>query len=391
MRILFGTKEIAGYQRGLVTALKDLGVPCLRLELEPHAFSYDMPTELTFYIKPFVAGVRRFCVFRKKIMRKNGLAWALPRFLVCFVEALLRLPVFVWAAFSFDVFVFSYASNFMGYFCGYHDLCLLKLLKKKVGFVFHGSDSRPPFMDGAHQAYAKTQPGDFIHNLKKLSDKQFHKIKKTDHLADFIIDNPTTAQFHNRAFFDFVKLGIPYDFSASQSVAVQIKNFVILHAPSNSLCKGTERILKSIAVLKQKHPHIELRLLQNKSHKEVLKELAHCNLVVDQLYADFALPGLACEAAHFAKPVIICGHHDPATVQPNGVSCYVSPEELEAALEDFILHPEKAKDLGQRVQEFVQNEWTSQLVAKRFLKIIKGSCSELLVEPGSLHYIWGWG
>ena len=40
----------------------------------------------------------------------------------------------------------------------------------------------------------------------------------------------------------------------------------------------------------------------------ILAELARCDFVIDQLYSDYPLPGLATEAAWFGKPTVVGGY-----------------------------------------------------------------------------------
>ena len=40
----------------------------------------------------------------------------------------------------------------------------------------------------------------------------------------------------------------------------------------------------------------------------VLEQLARCDFIIDQLYADFPMPGFATEAAWFGKPAVTAGY-----------------------------------------------------------------------------------
>lgn len=77
----------------------------------------------------------------------------------------------------------------------------------------------------------------------------------------------------------------------------------VLHAPNHRTIKGTPAIQKAVEELQSEGVKVELRLVEKVSNEELLKEIAECDIVADQLvigwYAMFAIEGMA-----MGKPVV---------------------------------------------------------------------------------------
>jgi hypothetical protein len=129
----------------------------------------------------------------------------------------------------------------------------------------------------------------------------------------------------------------------------------------------------------------------------VLAELQHCDLVVDQLYSDTPMAGLAVEAAFFGKPSLVGGYGlnnleellPPAWCPPT-FTCH--PHDLEATLERLLMQPDLLRRVGAQARDFVANRWRSILVAKRYLRLIQRNVpSDWWFDPAQLRYLHGCG
>jgi len=171
----------------------------------------------------------------------------------------------------------------------------------------------------------------------------------------------------------------------------------ILHSPSNPALKGTPQIERAIENLRAKGYAIEWITLSGQPNEVVLRELARCDFIVDQLYSDWLMPGFATEAALAGKAVIIGGYDLvalqntlPADYVPPVHACH--PDDIEAAIEKLILDEAYRLDLGRRAREFVEANWSAAQVAERFLKVIEGNIPDnWMYDPAQIRYFHGGG
>ena len=134
-----------------------------------------------------------------------------------------RLPLLVWAIVTRDVFIFGFASTFFGYL----ELPLLKLFGRRVVFVFHGSDSRPPYLNGAG---ATASPQADPHALVQSTRQVKKRVRKIDRWADVVVDNPLSAHFHERLIVSFLAIGIPRTPLPDRRIEQDVIR--VLHCPS---------------------------------------------------------------------------------------------------------------------------------------------------------------
>lgn len=80
--------------------------------------------------------------------------------------------------------------------------------------------------------------------------------------------------------------------------------FRILHTPTNPKIKGTEYIQNAVNELKQEGYGFEFSLISGRSHKEILHEMATCDLYIDQLILGFYGTS-ALECAAMGVPVAV--------------------------------------------------------------------------------------
>ena len=80
----------------------------------------------------------------------------------------------------FDVFVFGFANTFLRL----AELPLLRLLRKKVIFVLHGSDARPPYMNGA----ARRAPWNAAEVVARTRVQKL-RLARIERYADAVIAN----------------------------------------------------------------------------------------------------------------------------------------------------------------------------------------------------------
>lgn len=381
-RIFLGLLEIAGYYTNLKTAFQACGVECTFIDISDHSFKYggsDTPNII-------VSG--KIWANKRARLNENNI-------LKCFyfsISQILSFPLFLWALSSFDVFIFSYGKSFL---IKNFDLPILKFFNKKIIFVFFGSDSRPPYIENIINIGDKSS----IVQCIKNTARQKSKIQYIEKYTDFSINHPPTSHFHERKIIQWLAIGIPKKYSSCCNTERSGKNLKIriLHAPSNSLAKGTEQIRKSIRALQKKNYPLEYVEIIGKPHSVVLDELNKCDFVVDQLYSDTPMAVFATEAAWHGKPSVVCGYYAnyilddiPKDLIPPSFYCH--PDNIQDSIEKMIVDISFRTDLGKRALEFVQKNWSPEKVAERYLKIIRGDIPvEWFYDPNNILYLQGGG
>jgi hypothetical protein len=390
--------EVAGYYGHLARGLRDLGVEATFVQLSEHPFRYgrERATRLERGIQ--AAWRRRSAAPRTARLRRG--AWM-------GVEGLLRLALAGWAVARFDAFVFGFGMTFLGR--PSLELPLLRLLGKRVVAVFHGSDSRPPYLDGSVMAADRGRtPADCV----RLAGETKRRVAAFDRHAVHVVESPLAAHFHERPCVSWLAIGIPHEAaagSAPESVAAthgepagvgrggERAPVRILHSPSHPEAKGSDRIAAAIEALRARGHAIDFVQITGRAHAEVQRELARCDLVVDQLYSDTPMAGFATEAAHHGKPAVVGGYGAemlrrmvPPELMPPTEYCH--PDDVEQAIERLVADADYRLSLGARARAFVQSEWSVPCVAERYLRLLTGDVpATWRFDPGdaSFRYVHG--
>jgi hypothetical protein len=299
--------------------------------------------------------------------------------------------LFVWALINFDVFIFIYNSSFLGLY----DLPILKLFKKKVIYVYAGSDSRPPYINGVFMA------GDRALSAKgcvDLSKKMKDTLLKIERYADYIVDHPAMGHFHEKPFILGLAIGIPYsgtDITAGSSS--HEGSIRILHAPSDPILKGSDKIRGAIELLRQKGYKIDYAEMTMVSHARVLEEISKCDFIVDQAYADTPMATFATEAAWLGKPAVVGSYyadhiHDdiPLGFIPPSLFCH--PDCMADTIEKLVSDAGYRGHLGRIAMQYVRKNCDVKAVAHKYLMMIEGNVpSEWIFDPCRIRYVFGSG
>jgi hypothetical protein len=135
-RIFIGLRELSGYYHHLKKGFDAVGIDSVFVNLNGNPFQYGID-----HNPPFINLINR-------LSQKLGLLffgnWILRIIWVVFLQNIISLFLFPWALFRYDVFLFASNSTFFFFI----DLPILKLFRKKIIYVFHGSESRPVYLNG---------------------------------------------------------------------------------------------------------------------------------------------------------------------------------------------------------------------------------------------------
>jgi glycosyltransferase involved in cell wall biosynthesis len=380
-RIFLGLTEIADFYAQLQAGLDELGYDAVFVNLTPHPF---YRTDWRGHI-PRVA--RLAIAVAKRDAHSSG-KWLPFRVLWRLVALVLRLPLLLWAVATREIFIFAYGSTFFDY----RELPLLRLLGKRVVYVFHGSDARPPYLDGAQTDAQGVVDGDAL--VESTKRKKRH-LRTIDRLADVVITGPLSAHLHERLLVSAVAIGIPRT-TLRVTVPPTREVLRVLHSPSHARAKGSDAIRAAVERLRERGVPLELVELSGVAHERVLEALNDADLVIDQLYSDTAMAGFAAEAAAAGRAVVVGGYGRDAIEsalcgRPFPPVLFCRPEDLERTLERVATDEGLRRDLGRRAREFIEREWSPSAVAERLLDAIDGRRPEWVFDPREIRYVHGVG
>jgi hypothetical protein len=222
--------------------------------------------------------------------------------------------------------------------------------------------------------------------------------------ASVIVGAPLTGHFFTKPFVNWFSLGIPIGLPSVLDTEKVLASEVagarrvrILHAPSKPILKGTARIREAISNLRNVGYAIDYVEIKGQPNAIVQDELAKCDFVVDQVYSDTPLAGLATEAAAHGKPSVVGGYglkELKAILNkapwPPSETCH--PDSMQESIEKLIKEPEYRIGLGISAREFVATTWLTSEVAKRYLRVINGQIPQFWwYDPGTIQYPFGCG
>jgi hypothetical protein len=393
-RVLIGPCEIAGYYSKLVVGFRAIGVQADFVTYATHPFGYGGET-----LRPrSIEWMRALNMSRARYGRRS-----LVRLFLGGLALVCQLAWFALAAARYKTFIFGYGQSWLPYNL---DLLLLRPLGKRVISVLaHGSEARPPFVDGALLSGDGRIPTAAI--VRNLARFRRRRVRRHLRYASFVIGAPySTTPYSHQPMINLFAIGVPCDALACQQQHDRStprlshpnrRSIRILHAPSHPAAKGSRLISHAIERLRSRGYQIEFVTLTGRPSAEVQQELRRCDFVVDQIYSDTPMAGLATEAARFGKPSVVAGYglgrlrkHVPEGMWPPSMLCH--PDQLESTIEELLVDKRQRDALGLAAQSFVHERWAACAVAERFLRLVEGDVPEhWWVDPTSVSYIEGWG
>lgn len=393
MRVFIGPNEIAGQYRNLALALRSLQVECEYYVFDETAQKYggDIGD----------SGLPRYI---RKISLARGSAKLIWRKLYSIAIDILTVVFFLRCLFIYDAFIFGFGNSFLRWNL---DLPILRLFRKKIiANMSHGSDMTPSYIDGAFLDSDMSMPSVEFHLKRVLETKA--RVRRFEKYANYIIGSPISSSFFsNKPFisifstgrvsqgFRDVRRGRKPEDGTSKDFANKI---IILHAPSHAPGKGTAIVRDVIGELVDRGYPIEFREISGCSNDVVLQELQQCDLVLDQVYADLPMSGLAAEAACFGKPTVVSGYDlialkeaVPTERFPPVFIC--RPDELLETMSMLLDDPSRIIRVGKEAKEFVFNRWGELSVAKRYYSLLMDEMvpADWWHDPRSIVFLHGYG
>lgn len=389
LRVFIGSVEISGIAEALADGMRTFDVDAQVVLGFPHPFKYGTKTASVLVKVWQRIGAARMATTRDRMPLK---------ILLVVAHSIWAWLVLMSVIARYDVFIFIFGQTITN---TAFELWLLKRLGKKIIFVYVGSDSRPPYMDGALFPGPATGQLPSSATLLRSVNRCKRRIKLHERYADYLVNSSSTAHFHERPYINWFALGIPKTLTTSTQIpsrqTLSAANVRILHCPSHPLAKGTAEITDTIERLRRKGYSIELVKIQGLPNEVVLQELALCDFIVDQLYSDTPMAAFATEAAFFGKPAVVGGYFADSIKQYFNLidippSLFVSPNDLESAIERLVVDSPYRLQLGEQARQFVLTRWSPKAVAGRYLQLINDDVpSQWWCDPAVVRYLSGCG
>ena len=386
MRILIAPVEVSGFYRALNAGFRELGVDSTFAELWPHRFQYSESDSGW----PAPVSWARSLARRQQAAPRGSLrrGWWLM------LGGIVRVMVFLWALPRFDVFIFGFATTIL--YAPWLELPVLRALGKKIVFHFHGSDSRPPYLDGYLSDHDGTKARDFARLARQIK----RKVSIIDRYADIVVDNPLSSHFHVRECLNSFAIGLGSTDNGKRAPDLGSsgrENVRILHAASNVEAKGTAVIRAAIESLRESGLDLEYVEIVGQPNDRVLEEISKSDFVIDQLYSDTPMAGFAAEAARLGRPAIVCGYASeefrrwiaPEALPP---TLYCHPGELQDAIRRLATDADFRTDLGRRARAFFDVRCKPRDVATRYLSVLTQAVpADWRFDPNAITYVEGCG
>ena len=391
-RVFIGPVNVASYYSGLQAGLHELGVDAELVLFNRHRYLRNAHQAK----RPRPVALLDWCVNHVCQVTPSGTATrTLAKILFPFAKAL----VFLWSLVCSDVFVFAAAKGFYSLY----ELPFLKLIGKRLIFVFNGSESRPAYLGGAVGDGSSSKP---VRRIIRRAARQKRRIQWIEKYADVCINHAPQGHFHEKPYIDHCAIGHPVSLTDSSSSRLQTDassadgradSVRIVHAPSVCGPKGTDRIRAMIQDLQEEGLAIDYVELTGRPNSEVLAELQRCDFVVDELYSDISLAGLGTEAAFFGKPAVVGGYAQETLQTLAGgsrlpMATYVKPDEAKDMVRRLIVDVRFREECGAAAHRFVHETWAPAMMAARFLQIMDGTIpDEWWIRPADVTYLHGFG
>jgi hypothetical protein len=212
-----------------------------------------------------------------------------------------RLSNAVHFAVKFDIFQFYFGASLLGY--GLQDVPWLVHMGKKIFFYFHGCDIRDE--KRIIMQYPASSCAYCFPKLCNANRQYAKKIAEKYGRVNFV-STPDLLESVDRS----ILLPQVIDFDLINQILDEPRHprnpakLIVAHAPTNRAIKGSNFIIDAINHLKKKGLDIDLLLLENLSHDNLLRNLKTADIAIDQLLVG-AYGVFAAEAMAMGIPTIV--------------------------------------------------------------------------------------
>lgn len=269
----------------------------------------------------------------------------------------LNLPVLAFA----DVLDFHYGRSFLLR----RDLPILKTMRKKVFFHFHGCDVR------YYEAGMDYPLNACHHCYKERSARRKRELvtRLREYADGLIVTTPDLLRFVPDATYVPAAVRIrEWQPVSSRAHSLPLH---IVHAPSDPFVKGTSYIVDALRPFVSRGD-VVLSLVHGLPPEKALEIYRTADVAIDQLligwYGVFAQEMMA-----LGKPVICYINRDLRSYQGDLPIIEADPESLPSVVKRLVADEDLRKRKGMEGRRFVERVHDSRVVAKQLIKLYHSS------------------
>lgn len=259
------------------------------------------------------------------------------------------------------------------------DIPLLKVRGKKVLFRFSGFDLRLPSKDKEVNKYSPFNYG-YEHKFDEIAQQKFLDFLE-EYVDQFLVQDPELQQFCPQAkvipraleLSEWENLGV-----------VNKKRPLVVHAPSDDLCKGTKFVVQAVEDLRREGLDFDFKLIKNMRHEEAKEWYKRSDIVVDQLLIG-ATGVLTLEAMALGKPVIVYLREELFKPFYGGeLPCInANPDNIKEVIKDTIKDYDKRLHYSKLGRRIVEEYHDIDKVVDQFASLYDEVVERPLVRPTS--------
>ncbi|HEY9188661.1 MAG TPA: hypothetical protein VIR55_12255 [Ignavibacteria bacterium] len=385
MKIFLGPIEIAGYLRGLKKGFDENDIQADLVYFYKSSFhsGYESSSSILKIIQ-FSNSKRAFNCESSFIIK---IFWFSLNQLCSIIFLLLSL-------FKYKYFIFSYGKSIL---YNNFDLPILKFFKKKIAFIFFGSDARPDYIDGLiiNKEFSTNDLKKITNIIDNNIKKKKKLIKKIEKLADFIFCYPTISHFFTKKCINWYLIGFPQIIpNKINLINYNYTTPILSHIPSSPFTKGTKEIRILIEKFKEKQ-NIIYKEYNNLNSQTLFEIILSSNIIIDQLYSDVPIAGLSLECIRLKKNVVIFGYAQDIWKDYSDripIFIYTTPDEFEVVLNKLINNDVLLKEKLLKTNYFFEKHWSTKKVAKKYFDILNNEqFLDISFDPKNTKYIYGCG
>lgn len=260
---------------------------------------------------------------------------------------------------------------------------LTRFRRGQLIVVFHGSDVRPAYINGA---LGSGKGSSEMRRLARTARRQAKLAHRTERIADRIVVWRAISHFFTRPVLLHEAIGFPCNVPSEQSQKSSANNTLsVLHATSNVRAKGSLQIRDICVALADDGLPILYREISKGTHSETLDSIRRADIIVDQLYTDNVASVLSIEAGRLGKTVISSSWSiDPDLFSRENLvlpPIYLShSNDFKKSLTEIIRDRGLREDVGQRLATFHSQHWSPDSVAQFYLSMICDSKGKVFDE-----------
>ncbi len=250
----------------------------------------------------------------------------------------------------------------------HHLLEGLFLAKRQIPMLisFGGGDARIVEMARARNPY-------FYRAHDPARDNQIKSyLRSISHFIPFAATDCEMAEYVEPYFEKVFTFRQPVDLSRfCFSIPDVDRQPIFLHVPTEPLVKGTEQIVAAFEQLRSLGLNFEFRIKRQLTQAEFYRELAACDVYVDELRCG-SHGVTAVEAMAAGKPTVTYIRPDLLPKYPSDLPLVnANPDTIFVVLRQLICDPTWRADLSVRSRQYVEKYHDSLVVAREILAVYK--------------------